>query len=92
MALEKTSGDGSGPDKTTQRIIITGDSDFMANSYIGVGANLSLGLNIFNWLAGDDDLIAIELKNAPDTQLQLDDTEVLLIGAGYVIWLRRRNR
>ncbi len=60
---------------------------------------------MFNWLAGDDDLIAIETRNAPDTQLQLDDTEVMLIGVGYfivipaglilagvVIWLRRRNR
>lgn len=105
IALEKTIADGSGPDNSTQRIIISGDSDFVANSYIGVGANLSLGLNIFNWLAGDDELIAIELKNAPDTQLQLDDTEVLLIAVGYfivlpaglilagiVIWLRRRNR
>jgi ABC-type uncharacterized transport system involved in gliding motility auxiliary subunit len=105
IALEKTTADGSGPDKAVQRIIITGDSDFIANSYIGVGANLALGLNIFNWLAGDDELIAIELKNAPDTQLQLDDTEILLIGIGYfivlpaglilagiAIWLRRRKR
>ena len=69
------------------------------------GANQSLGMNIFNWLAGDDDLIAVELKNAPDTQLQLNDTEVMLVGfgfflvlpgslllAGFVIWLRRRKR
>ncbi len=105
MALERIIADDNSPGKATQRIIVTGDSDFMANSYIGVGANLALGLNMFNWLAGDDDLIAIEPRNAPDTQLQLDDTEVLLIGIGYfivlpaglilagvVIWLRRRKR
>ena len=105
MALERVIENGAESDKATQRIIITGDSDFLANSYIGAGANLSLGLNIFNWLAGDDDLIAIETKNAPDLQLQLDDTEILLIGTGYfiilpaglilagvVIWLRRRSR
>ena len=105
MALERTIADESSTDKATQRIIVTGDSDFMANSYIGVGANLALGLNIFNWLSGDDDIIAIEPRNAPDTQLQLDDTEVLIIGMGYfivlpagliltgvVIWLRRRKR
>ena len=91
--------------KTMQRIVVAGDSDFIANSYIGAGANLSLGMNIFNWLAGDDDLISIEPRKAPDTQLELDDTEVMMIGLGYfillpaglvltgvIIWLRRRNR
>ncbi len=93
------------PTKASQRIVIAGDSDFLANSYIGAGANLQLGLNIINWLSGDDDLIAVEPKNAPDTKLQLDDGEILLIGAGFflmlpatlftaglIIWFKRRKR
>lgn len=105
LALEKMIADDSNPDKAAQRIVVIGDSNFIANSYIGVGANLALGMNIFNWLVGDDDLIAIEPRRAPDTTLQLDDTEVLLIASGFfivlpsvliltgiVIWLRRRNR
>jgi len=105
VALERNIDKLNDPNTTTQRVIISGDSDFLANNYIGVGANLSLGLNIFNWLAGDDVLIAIEPRNATDTQLQLDDTEILLISIGYfivlpaglilagvVIWLRRRKR
>jgi ABC-type uncharacterized transport system involved in gliding motility auxiliary subunit len=93
------------PAKASQRIVIAGDSDFLANSYIGAGANLQLGLNIINWLSGDDDLIAVEPKNAPDTKLQLDDTEILMIGAGFflvlpaalftaglIIWFKRRKR
>jgi ABC-type uncharacterized transport system involved in gliding motility auxiliary subunit len=105
LALEKDIRNENDTEKTTQRIIVAGDSDFIANSYIGAGANLSLGLNIFNWLAGDDDLISIEPKQAPDTQLELDDTEVMIIGLGYfillpaglvlsgvIIWMRRRNR
>ncbi|MCW8830290.1 MAG: hypothetical protein OQK32_02100, partial [Gammaproteobacteria bacterium] len=92
-------------DKVSQRIIVAGDSDFLANSYLGIGANLTLGTNIIDWLSGDDDLIAIEIKNAPDTKLQLDDTEIMLIGFGFfillpagllliglTIWFRRRKR
>ncbi|MGB5396312.1 MAG: Gldg family protein [Gammaproteobacteria bacterium] len=92
-------------DKASQRIVVVGDSDFLANAYIGSGANLALGMNIFNWLAGDDDLIAVELKAAPDTQLQLNDLHILFIGfgffivlpgvlllAGFVIWFKRRKR
>ena len=105
MALERDLAEDNNRDKASQRIIVTGDSDFRANSYIGAGANLSLGMNIINWLAGDDDLIAVEQKQAPDTRLELDDTEIMLIGTGYfiilpatlilsgvVIWMRRRRR
>ena len=106
VALERTlSNNHAAPNKASQRIIITGDSDFLASSYIGIGANLTLGLNIVDWLSGDDDLVSIEIKNAPDTQLLLDDTQILIIGVGFFvalpasllfiglfIWFRRRKR
>lgn len=106
VALERPVIDNNQyPNKASQRIIISGDSDFLSNSYLGVGANLTLGLNIIDWLGGDDDLITIEIKNAPDTKLLLDDTEILIIGFGFFIllpagllftglfiWHRRRKR
>ncbi|MBT8126265.1 MAG: GldG family protein [Gammaproteobacteria bacterium] len=105
LALEKATATATDTDAGAHRVVVIGDSDFVADSYIGTGANLALAMNIFNWLAGDDMLIAIEPKRAPDVQLQLDDTEVMLIGVGFflalpaslilagvVIWLRRRNR
>ena len=106
IALERPlTGDKARPDKASQRIIVTGDSDFLANNYVGIGANLTLGLSIIDWLNGDDDLISIEIKNAPDTKLQLDDTEIMIIGFGFfillpvgllftglLIWFRRRKR
>jgi hypothetical protein len=62
-------------------------------------------MNIFNWLAGDDDLIAVEPKSAPDTRLQLNDSQVMLIGfgfflaipavllaSGFTLWFKRRKR
>ena len=106
IALERHLGsDNSHAGKASQRIVIAGDSDFLGNSYIGMGANLTLGTNIIDWLSGDDDLIAIEIKNAPDTRLQLDDTEIFAIGIGFfillpagllmtglLIWFKRRKR
>ncbi len=88
-----------------QRIVITGDGDFLSNTYLGNGGNLDLGLNIINWLAHDDSLISIPAKTAPDTALHLSRTASLLIGlgllfvvplmllaSGLLIWLRRRKR
>ena len=96
---------GEQADKATQRVIVAGDTDFMANAYIGSGANLALAMNVFDWLAGDDDLIAIDIKTASDLQLRLTDLQVLLIGGGFlvllplallasggVIWFRRKRR
>ena len=89
----------------SQRIVIVGDSDFLSDTYIGAGANLSLGLNIFNWLVGDDDFVSVELKPSPDTKLELSDTQLMVIAFGFFfiipllllligfrIWLVRKNR
>ncbi len=91
--------------KKSQRIVIIGDSDFLSDTHIGSGANLSLGLNIFNWLVGDDDFIAVEMKPAADTKLTLTDTQLVIIGFGFLIiiplllliigfriWYVRKNR
>ena len=88
-----------------QRVVITGDSDFLSDTYIGAGANLNLGLNIFNWLVGDDDYIDIEVKPAADIRLEFDDTSLFAIAFGYfifiplgfiatgfIIWHRRNRR
>ena len=88
IAMERTlNADNSDQSKISQRIVISGDSDFLANNFVGVGANLTLGLNIIDWLNGDDDLINIDIKNAPDTTLLLTDTETIFIGLGFFILL-----
>jgi ABC-type uncharacterized transport system involved in gliding motility auxiliary subunit len=89
----------------SQRAVIIGDSDFLADSYIGTSANLNLGLNIFNWLLGDDDFISIEVNASPDTRLVLNDLQLMTIAFGFFlviplllliigfgIWYRRKNR
>ncbi|HEY0635178.1 MAG TPA: GldG family protein [Gammaproteobacteria bacterium] len=87
-----------------QRIAVFGDGDFLSNSYLGNGANLELGNRLLNWLSHDDSFIAIAPRTAPDTQLEMSSTTTLLIGGGFlvlipllllgagvVIWLKRRK-
>jgi len=95
----------TGEESPGQRIIVAGDGDFLSNTYLGNGANLSLGVRLFNWLAHDDRLIRIPPKTAPDTRLELSPTAGTVIGFGFLflmpgllaggglfIWLRRRKR
>ena len=92
-------------DLVEQRIAIVGDADFLSNRYLGNGSNLELGLNLTNWLSHDDNLIAISPRAAPDTRLELSQTQQIIIGLGFLvflplllfgsgltIWLKRRNR
>ncbi len=90
VALHRTdhnAGDSTAAKNQTQRAVVVGDSDFLSDSYIGAGANLNLGLNIFNWLIGDDDFISIEVKPSPDTKLELDNTQLAIIGFGFFLVL-----
>ncbi len=70
-----------------QRVVVVGDSDFMANGYLGNGANLELGLNIFNWLSEDEALLSIVPHSAPDIRLELEDPELVAIAAFFVVFL-----
>jgi len=88
-----------------QRVVIVGDADFLANSYLGNGSNLDIGINLINWLSHDDRLISISPRPAPDTRLELTSNEQIAIAAffllllplgllisGLRIWLKRRKR
>ena len=76
-----------------------------ANTYLGNGANLQLGINILNWLTLDDALITVPPRTAPDAQLNLSERAlavlagVFLIGlpgilliSGWLISFQRRRR
>ncbi|WP_275097371.1 GldG family protein [Sedimenticola hydrogenitrophicus] len=89
---------------TSQRLMVVGDGDFLSNSYLGNGGNLDLGLNLIRWLSGDDNLLDIPARTAPDTRLELSRTAgaaiglgflfilpLLLIATGLFIWWRRRR-
>jgi hypothetical protein len=63
-----------------------------------------MGLRIVNWLIHDDRFIYIPAKNAVDTKLQFTKTSIamigfgfliaipcLLLGAGFIIWRKRKQ-
>ncbi|MGR8981270.1 MAG: GldG family protein [Gammaproteobacteria bacterium] len=72
---------------TEQRIVVIGDSDFLANTYLGNVGNLDMGLRMINWLVHDDRFIAIPAKTTPDKQLHLTQFSVTVIGFGFLIVL-----
>ena len=96
---------GSEAESGEQRVIVIGDNDFLSNAYLGNGGNVELGLNLFNWLNHDDQFISITARTASDVNLELSKPAqlvigfgflvvlpLLLLGTGFTIWWRRRNR
>lgn len=70
-----------------QRVVVVGNGAFLSNTYLGNGGNLDLGINLANWLSGDENLIAIQPKATPDAKLELDKTAAALIAIGFLIAL-----
>jgi ABC-type uncharacterized transport system involved in gliding motility auxiliary subunit len=88
----------------SQRVVVVGTGHFLSNTYLGNGGNLELGLNMMNWLAGADHLVAIQPRPAADAQLALEPRILYLIAAafllvlplafivgGLLVWWRRRR-
>lgn len=90
--------------KPEARIVAFGDSDFGANSGVGLASNRDLFMNAVNWLAQQENLIAIRPKEPADRRLTLTQTQqtyvtwfallgvpALLLAAGVFSWSRRRE-
>ena len=88
-----------------QRVVVIGDGDFLANSYLANVGNMDMGLRIINWLIHDDKFIDLPAKTAPDKHLELPAVAVSLMGFGFLlvmpflllvggvlVWLSRRRR
>lgn len=88
-----------------QRVVVLGDGDFISNAYLGNQGNQALGENIINWLTHDDSFIDIPVAKAPDAEIVVTETGMILFGtlyfliipillvvAGILIWYKRRKR
>ena len=70
-----------------QRIVVVGDGAFLSNSYAGNGGNVDLGVNMVNWLAGEEHLITLQLRGSKDSNLTLSKTQLGIIGIGFLLVL-----
>jgi ABC-type uncharacterized transport system involved in gliding motility auxiliary subunit len=88
-----------------QRIVVFGDSDFLSNAYLGLGANRALASAAFHWVSGDDEVLNVPVVMAQD--LDYDPNQiaraVIALGApiilplallafGLLRWRARRQR
>ena len=89
--------------KPESRLVVIGDSDFATNSFLGVQGNRDLFVNTVNWLAQQENLIAIAPRNPEDRRLTLTSDQQnrifllsvflipgLVLGTGIYTWWRRR--
>jgi ABC-type uncharacterized transport system involved in gliding motility auxiliary subunit len=91
------------PTKPETRVAAIGDSDFISNAYLGVEGNRDLFMNTVNWLAQQENLIAIRPREPADRRMTLTENKTtailllsifvipgLVLGAGVYSWWRRR--
>lgn len=87
-----------------QRIVVVGSGSFLANTYSGNGGNIDLGINMVNWLANEEHLIATQPRATIDSAITLSKNQLnlisytfvivvplLLMGIGAVQWWRRKS-
>jgi hypothetical protein len=70
-----------------QRIVVVGNGAFLSNSFAGNGGNVDLGMNMVNWLAGEEHLITQQLRPAKDSKLELSATQLRLISISFLLGL-----
>ena len=65
LALQRVYG------KRGQRVVIVGNANFLSNTHVTSESNLDLGINMVNWLSGDDSLITIQPKPLKDMNVTI---------------------
>ena len=89
--------------KPESRVVVFGDSDFASNLALGVSGNKDLFMNAVNWLAQQENLIAIRPREAEDRRITMTAGQqlqvvllslilvpLLVFGSGVYAWWRRR--
>jgi ABC-type uncharacterized transport system involved in gliding motility auxiliary subunit len=102
-APKNAAKEGDNPKTAETRLVAFGDSDFASNGALGVQGNRDLFLNCVNWLAQQENLIAIRPRDPEDRRITLTADQQqrifyltvliipgLILLAGVRTWWRRR--
>lgn len=102
-ASQPPTADAEAPPRKEARLAVIGDSDFAANYALGIQGNRDLFVNAVNWLAQQENLIAIRAREPQDRRLTLTERSTqglfllsllvvpgIVFGAGVYSWWRRR--
>lgn len=89
--------------KPETRVVAIGDSDFAANGYLGFQGNSDFFMNAINWLAQQENLIAVRPREPEDRRLSMTAAQQrsvmllsifiipgLVLAGGVYTWWRRR--
>lgn len=90
--------------ESQQRILLIGDGDFLSNRFLNNGANLPFGLNLADWLSGEEGFLNLSFTHTPDTSLNINVKTLGWLGLIFLfilpglcfliaikIWWKRRN-
>ena len=96
---------GGGASIARTRLLAFSDADWASNAFLDRLANSRLLANGLNWLAGEEDLVAISGVDPDLRRLELTSSQRRLMGIGSIgavpamvllvgtgVWLRRRRR
>lgn len=97
-------GDGGAGERAHARIVVVGDSDFIANDLASAPVlNADLFLNMVNWVVRDEELISIRPREPEDRRIYLSPAQTstifllsflvipgIVIVTGISVWWGRR--
>ncbi len=104
LAIGPAEKDAKKEAEKATRVVVIGNSRFLANGSLGNAGNANLFLNAIHWLTGDEKLVGIAPKTPEQASLQVSQSQVNRIGLfvvagmplmaillGVWVWYRRRD-